>query len=393
MGSDDTAVLVVTGIGGWVDGTPQTEKIKTHIYPLADAVDRVDLVSPGPTTDRDDIQFHQISQSRWQLLTLFKQFLLTLRLATTREYALVVSYALVPYGIFALICGRISRTPSHLGIIGMDLDVHAEQWYGPAIRWLFRRFDLISVAGDTFRQRLIAYGVDPSNVFILYHPVSEEYFAASQATDPEYDLLWLTRFSSEKDPLFFVSILEELRDRSLPVRTAIVGDGPLRSEVESALDRRDLAGAVDIPGWTNEPLDYYRNAAVYVMTSRREMLPLSLVEAMYVGVPPVVPALGAVPDVVEDGESGFVIEKRSVDAFADRIETLLRDETLRDRLGENAPAIHAEMSESAVADTWREVLATLPEAFECQQRESDPSSQSTAAGESTPENSVVRGDQ
>ena len=353
------SVLVVTGIGGWVDGVPQTEKIETHIHPLADAVDQVDLVSPGPTTDREDITFHQISKSRWQFLTLLKQFLLAVRLATTGKYDLIVSYALVPYGLFALVCGQVSRTPAHLGIIGMDLDVHAEEWYGPVIRWLFRRFDIISVAGEVYRQRLIEYGVRPSNIVILYHPVSAEFFTTERAPDPEYDLLWLTRLSPVKDPLLFVEILEELRNRSLSVTAAIVGTGPLESEVERALDQRGLSESVALPGWTNEPVEYYRNASVYVMTSRREMLPLSLVEAMYVGVPSVVPALGAIPDIVEDGKSGFVVEDRTVEAYTDRIEELLRSESVRTTMGDNATAIYSKTSQRAVANTWSEILDGL----------------------------------
>lgn len=352
-------ILVVTGIGGWVDGTPQVGKIETHIYPLADAAERVDVVSPGPTTDRDDITFHQIPRSSWQFLTLLRQFLVAARLAASREYDLVASYCLVPYGVFALVCGWISRTPSHLGIIGKDLDVHAVRWYGPVIRWLFRRFDAISVAGTVYRRRLEEFGVDPEHVFILYHPVSERYLAASQAENPEYDLLWLTRLSPEKDPLLFVEILRILRDRSVSFTAAIVGNGPLESDVRDAVERYGLSDRVDVPGWTDDPLRYYRNSSIYVMTSSREMLPLSLVEAMYVGVPPVVPSLGAIPDTVNDGESGFVVEDGTAESFADEIERLLRDDALRSTMGSNAPDVHRRMSRQAVAGTWKGLLDQL----------------------------------
>lgn len=354
----DRSVLVVAGLGIWVDGTPKTGKIEAHVYPIAEAADRVCFVCTGPTGDRTaGITYHQVEPSRWKLLTLLRQFLVAVRLAVHGDFDLIVSFALVPYGIFALVAGAVSRTPTHLGIIGGDLDVHAQAPYGPVVDALFRRFDVVSVAGDDYRDRLVERGVSPERIFTVLHPVNGEFAESSRRPDPAYDVLWLTRMSAEKAPLLFVDALAELAERGHDFTAAMVGDGPLRAEVEAAIDSKGLGERVDVPGWADDPVEFYRDARIYVLTSEREMLPLTLVESMLVGVPPVAPGLGAIPDVVDHGENGLVVEERTPASFADCVERLLTDGESYDWMAANAPAVESRLSFEAVADSWREILA------------------------------------
>jgi len=353
----DATVLVIAGLGIWVDGAPKTGKIETHIYPIAEAADEVSFVCTGPTADRTDgITYHQVSPSRWKPLTLLRQFLVALRLAVGGDYDLVVSFALVPYGIFALLTGALSRTPAHLGIIGSDLDVHAQARYGPAVAWLFRRFDVVSVAGDDFRERLADLGVPRERIFTVLHPVNSEFSAESRRPDPEYDVLWLTRMSEEKAPLLFVDALAELRDRGVTYTAALVGSGPLEDEVTAAVERAGLDERVDVPGWADHPVEYYRDARTYVLTSEREMLPLTLVESMLVGVPPVAPAVGAIPEIVEDGQNGLLVADRSPTAYADALESLLTEEATYGRIASNTTAVESDLSYDAVAESWESIL-------------------------------------
>ena len=352
----DAAVLVIAGFGIWVDGEPKVGKIESHLQPIAEAADEVVYVCSGPaSSETDGITYHPINRSRWKLLTLLRQFLVCLWLARRRQFDVVVSFSLVPYGMFALVVGALTRTPTHLGIIGSDLDVHANARYGPVVRWLFRRFDVVTVSGSDFRDRLVAMGVRRERIFIVLHPVRSEYAAASVRESPDYDVLWLTRLSPEKDPMLFVDALTELRDRSVEFRAAIVGGGSMEEEVRRAVADRGLDDAVDVPGWANSPVEYYRNARVYVLTSEREMLPLSLVEAMLVGVPPVTPPLGAIPDIVDDGENGLLVDRDPV-AYADAIERLLTDESFRAAVAAAAPEVESQLTYEAVGEAWTEIF-------------------------------------
>ena len=352
-------ILVIAGLGIWVDGVPKIGKIETHLFPLARAAEEVIYVTTGPAAPgNNDIRYVLVTPRRSRTVTLLVQLLVALRIALFEDIDLVSSFSLPPYGIFALIVGRISRTPTHLGIIGADIDIHATAWYGGIPRWLFRRFTLITVAGFTVKTRVAACGVPLDRVFVVMHPVSEEFYTAEPATR-RYDLLWLTRMSSEKDPLRFVAIVDAVRESHPDLTVAMVGDGPLLETVTNTISDRGLEDTIELVGWTDRPIQYYRTSRLYVMTSEREILPLSLVEAMLLGVVPIVPPVGAIPELVTNGKNGRVILDRDIPSYAAAIDELLSDEAKRKRLADNAREIRTDISQPRVAETWEEILATL----------------------------------
>ena len=346
------SVLVICGFRS------KPHKLETHVSPISEAVDEVTVLWLNDAIHGDDIRYEEVAISQIGIVNLAVMFWSALVLSRTDEYDVIVSFSLIPYGIFALIAGVLSNTPAHLGIIGSDLDVHEQAWYGPGIRWLFRRFDIITVAGTNFRDRLIDVGVDPHRVHTVSHPVDGKFSSGKIHDSPQYDILWLAEITEAKDPLLFIETVAEVIDRGMKLTVAMVGDGPLRSAVEDAIHRHELEEIIDYPGWSKSPIEYYQNASVFIMTSQREMLPLSLIEAMSVGVPPIVPPLGAIPDVVEHEYNGLIIEHRTPEAFADGIERLIRDNQLRHRLGENAQCIENDHGFEPVAQRWSEILAT-----------------------------------
>ena len=93
---------------------------------------------------------------------------------------------------------------------------------------------------------------------------------------------------------------------------------------------------------------------MYINTSIHEGLPLSIVEAMARGKPIVSAAVGGIPEVVTDGEHGFLVEGREASRFADRCLTLLADDSLRTAMGERAAAsAHSRLSAAAMAAAYR----------------------------------------
>lgn len=355
------SVLVIAAFGSWIEGERRTGKIHTHLQPMAEAADHVTYLTIGPTRpDTNGITYRRVSPSRWNVVEFLRLFVAALYLARSGRYDLIASFSLVPYGLFALAAKAVSGSPAHLGIIGMDLDVHAEAAYAPLVWWAFRQFDVITVAGTEYRERLLSRGISEGRVHTILHPVDGSFANASRVSDPSYDLLWVGRMSREKHPVRFVEIVATLHDRGQEVAAAMVGDGPCFERVSEAVQARDLSASIDLLGWESNPLPYYENAGVYVVTSDREMLPLTLVEAMLVGVPPVTPAIGAIPDVLTHDANGLLVTETEPDAFADAITGLLTNPGHLAEMSEEAQRIEHTISVSAVADSWRRVFESLP---------------------------------
>jgi glycosyltransferase involved in cell wall biosynthesis len=117
------------------------------------------------------------------------------------------------------------------------------------------------------------------------------------------------------------------------VRFVIVGDGERRGELEALASELGVAQAVLWPGWRRDMPRVYADLDVVALTSRNEGSPVSLIEALASARPVVSTAVGGVPEVVVDGETGLTVPSGNANAVADAILRLLREPELAARLG------------------------------------------------------------
>ena len=140
------------------------------------------------------------------------------------------------------------------------------------------------------------------------------------------------RLAAPKDPVTLVRALAALHD--VPFSAHIVGDGPERPVVESEIRAAGLEPAVELMGERQDVPQLLAHADVFVLSSRSEGAPISILEAMATGLPVVASAVGGVPEIVDDGTTGVLVPPGDPAALAAAIEPLLADATLRDRLGD-----------------------------------------------------------
>jgi glycosyltransferase involved in cell wall biosynthesis len=118
----------------------------------------------------------------------------------------------------------------------------------------------------------------------------------------------------------------------------IVGDGPDRPEVEAEVERLGLAKAVRLMGERPDVAQLLAGSDVFVLSSASEGLPLSVEEAMAAGLPVVASAVGGVPEVVVDGETGLLVPPGDAERLAGALGVLLADPDLRLRMGSSGRA-------------------------------------------------------
>ena len=121
-------------------------------------------------------------------------------------------------------------------------------------------------------------------------------------------------------------------------RLCIVGDGPLRPELEAQADGLALGDAVRFAGWSDAMPAWHAAADIVVNSSDSEGTPLVLIEAGATGRPVVATRVGGVADVVIDGETGWLVDREDEAGFAERIGRLIDDPAMRSRMGDAAAA-------------------------------------------------------
>jgi len=117
------------------------------------------------------------------------------------------------------------------------------------------------------------------------------------------------------------------------LRFMAIGQGPLEPEIRALHERLGLGERLRLLGYHPDPPGVMAAADVFTLTSKHEGLPIALLEAMALGVPPVVSSVGGIPEVVTDGVDGTLLAPGDPTAFAEAIQALADDPERRATLG------------------------------------------------------------
>lgn len=221
----------------------------------------------------------------------------------------------------------------------------------------------MTVLSEAIRQRYP--GVVRRRMQVLPNPVSvpEGAAATSGARTEGRVLLCVGRLDAQKDHATLLRAFARLAPQYPDWRLRIVGEGPLRPDLEGLVDALGLAEQVSMPGVTDRIDDEYRGAAAFVLSSRYESFGLATAEAMSHGLPVVGFAdCPGTNELIRDGHTGLLVDPGTdrVTALADSLAVLLRDASLRRRLGDaGRTAIDTRFSTGRVCDSWEKLLTSL----------------------------------
>jgi len=137
----------------------------------------------------------------------------------------------------------------------------------------------------------------------------------------------------------------------------VVGDGPLRPDLEHRAAMLGLAGTVTFTGYRSDAARLLAGLDVLVVPSRSDGSPLVVCEAMAAGVPVVASRVGGLPDLVEDGGSGLLVRPGEAEDLARALVSLLLDPEAARRLGARGRTLAATRSHERLVDRMTQVYA------------------------------------
>jgi glycosyltransferase involved in cell wall biosynthesis len=132
-----------------------------------------------------------------------------------------------------------------------------------------------------------------------------------------------------------LAAFKRLRDDGVEACLCMVGDGPDRERLERRASELGVIRDTLFLGYQEDVAPYYAAFDALVLPSANEGTPVSVIEALAAETPVVATRVGGVPDVVRDGEEGFLVETGHTDDLAERLGRLARDPALRRRLGQS----------------------------------------------------------
>jgi colanic acid/amylovoran biosynthesis glycosyltransferase len=139
------------------------------------------------------------------------------------------------------------------------------------------------------------------------------------------------RLCEQKGQLLLVEAAGELKREGRTFELVLVGDGPMRKEVEALIAREQLNGSVRITGWASGEVvqSEIEGARAFVLPSFAEGLPVVIMEALGRGRPVISTYIAGIPELVKDGECGLLVPAGSASAVADAMRALLDANTVR----------------------------------------------------------------
>jgi len=206
---------------------------------------------------------------------------------------------------------------------------------------------------DKYRQKIL----------IAYHHFLD--FNTFNVTLPLTDrpalIGYIGRLSAEKGIENFVQALPAILHSYQNFHANIGGDGPLREEIKVILQEDNLTTRVNLLGWiSHDDLPKYLNQLrLLVLPSYTEGLPNIMLEAMACGTPVLVTPVGVIPDIIIDGETGFIMENNSPECIAENVLRALNSPEL-EQIAENGRLFVMEnfTLERAVVN-WGEILKEI----------------------------------
>lgn len=211
---------------------------------------------------------------------------------------------------------------------------------------LFASGDLFLPVCHALEQRLIKLGCDENRTKVHYSGVDLANFKYTkrnhtQNAHSKVNLLTVARLVEKKGVTFAIHASAYLVSLGYDIRHIVAGDGELRDELESLIHSLGVDKVIRMYGWRNhdEIIQLLNNTHILVAPSitandgDQEGIPNVVKEAMAMGIPVVSTSHGGIPELVEDGVSGFLVSERDADALADRLRYLIDHPDKWDEMG------------------------------------------------------------
>ena len=287
----------------------------------------------------------------WLLVPFFfiAEFIAALRDARSQRFDVLHAHWVIPQGIVAVLVGWICRTPVLMTCHAADVYGLRGPFQNRVKRWTLNRCAYITAVSHhllqavrdlrvdrQIRTAVISMGVD----MVHFNPLKRDEPLRHRLAGQGPLLLFVGRLVEKKGVKFLLeampAVLQDFPDTTL----VVVGDGPLRGELEALAESLQIDDHVHYVGAVPQAglPAYYATADVFVGSSivaesgDTEGLPITFMEALASGCPVVSSDVGGASEIIVHDRAGLLVPERNPAAIADGIRKLLSDRPLRDRL-------------------------------------------------------------
>ena len=310
----------------------------------------ISSVLPTRVTELNErVHFHEVEMMTYPL---FEHQPYDLALATKMATVaraekldlLHVHYA-IPHSISAILARESIKEKRFVPVIttlhGTDITlVGADRSYLPITRYALQQSDGVTAVSRFLKQATIET-FDFDNIEVIpnficaeqYKKLTDSPLRDEIASNGELLLAHVSNFRSVKRPTDCIEILARVKKDFTNVKLVMVGDGPERSAVAFRAEQLGVKDDVAFVGKRSNIAGYLGVSDVFLLPSELESFGLAALEAQACELPVIATRIGGIPEVINDGETGYLSEIGDIDKMAADTLRLLNNDDLRSKFG------------------------------------------------------------
>ncbi len=287
--------------------------------------------------------FHTMLTGKYDLRVLSR----LVELFRLRQIDAVVTVGAGDKMFWGRLCARLAGVPVIASAI------HSTGW-PDSINWLNRLLTpmtdrFIGVASPHGRHLVEVEGFPENKVTVIPNGIDTDRFIADPQARAQVRREWgiadetpvcgiVAALRPEKDHCLFLNAARLVVGQCPNAHFVIVGEGPQRPAIEALRTRLNLDRHVTLTGNRSDIPALLAGMDLFALTSKNEASPVSILEAMSTGLPIVAPRVGSIPDAVDHGVNGLLVEASSLEETAAAMTSLVRNARLRREMGQAARA-------------------------------------------------------
>lgn len=210
-------------------------------------------------------------------------------------------------------------------------------------RFVYSLATVVVAISRAVANRLIESGEAPrGKIRVIHNPVRKLSAKKVQAGDV-FSLGFIGRLEPEKNPLALIEAVQILRQRGRATSLVLVGEGSQRAHLESEVEKLGLHDQVLFAGYSRNPIEALGNCNLLVQPSYAEGFGLAVAEAMYNGIPVLVPPTGGTIEFVSHEKNGWVLRSVDSQTIASEVARIAKlDGANRESIGEEGRRVISE---------------------------------------------------
>lgn len=296
------------------------------------------------------------------LIYTWKAYWYSKKLLKKNKYDLTHSFFSVPCGFLSLILKQTNKLPYVISLRGADVPGYSERFsklyniLKPIIKFIWKKAD--AVVSNSKGLKDLALKSKPSQkIIIIYNGTDIENFKPDEKVKNKEKLIITlggTRVTRRKGINYLIEAIYKLSKIYSNIFVTIIGEGSEKKILENLAkklkieDRISFLGRIDygkIPR-------YYQEASIFILPSLNEGMSNAMLEALSSGLPILATDTGGAKELIESGKNGFIIKKKDSSDIANKIEILINNTDLRQKMGENSRKKAEKMSWKNVASEY-----------------------------------------